>query len=58
MDNYNLVLGKGQSFTAPTAADLLYNVGDFVFENDVELLSINVTYNQDEGDYTAYVLYE
>ncbi len=58
MDNYNLVLGKGQSFTAPNATDLLYNIGDFISDNEVELLAINITYNLDEGNYTAFVLYE
>lgn len=58
MTDYELLSAKGRSFTAPTAADLLYNVGDFIFENEAELLSINTTYNQDAGDYTAYVLYE
>jgi hypothetical protein len=58
MSDYELVTAKGRSFTAVSASDLLYNIGDFIFENEAELLSINTTYNQDEGDYTAYVLYE
>jgi hypothetical protein len=58
MIEYELVVAKGHCFTAPTAHDLLYNVGDFVADNKAELLSISISYNQDSGDYTAYVLHE
>ncbi len=58
MSNYDLVLGKGLTVTSDTAPNVLRELADFIEDERKELLSVSITYNQDEGDYTAYALYE
>jgi hypothetical protein len=58
MANYNLILGKGVAVIGETAPDVLRELADLIDSNDGELLSVGITYNQEQGDYTAYALYE
>lgn len=58
MAHYELVMGKGVTVIGSTAPNVLRELADLIEVNNGELLSVGITYNQDEGDYTAYALYE
>jgi hypothetical protein len=58
MAYYDLVIGKGVAVIGETAPDVLRELADIIDGNEGELLSVGITYNQDNGDYTAYALYE
>ncbi|AVD99348.1 hypothetical protein SEA_BILLNYE_176 [Streptomyces phage BillNye] len=58
MSSYDLALGKGVVAIQDTAPDAIRELADIIETRDGVLLAVGIQYNQDEGDYTAYALFE
>ncbi|QIN94714.1 hypothetical protein PP460_gp088 [Streptomyces phage Muntaha] len=58
MSNYELVAGKGVVAIGDTAPDAIRELADIIESRGGVLLAVGIQYNQDEGDYTAYALFE
>jgi len=58
LSSYDLALGKGVVTIGDTASDAIRELADVIESRDGMLLAVGIQYNQDEGDYTAYALFE
>jgi hypothetical protein len=58
MSSYDLALGKGVVAIQDSAPDAIRELADIIETRDGVLLAVGIQYNQDEGDYTAYALFE
>lgn len=58
MSYYELAAGKGVAAINDSAPEAIRELADVIETRDGILLAVGIQYNQEEGDWTAYALFE